>query len=590
MEKDHYHKNIYIILLLLIALIIRCHQITIPFIDAMATDGTSVGNLTRNFLRYSVFETKFGIVNNVGPVIDGNFSYAIDHPMLLFVSILSVFYRIFGIHEWSVRLVAILFSMGNLIMIYILAYRLWDKKTALFSLCFLVFMPMTAFYATRDVWPYSMGIFLSLVVIWFYVSWVREYKLKYFYGAIIIYSVSLFTLWDIYFLGPILFVYHVFSKKEKVKLMLFFPMLNFFVFTLILMHVYIIVGSLEQLWNLFILRSGATKNVTFFQFLSFEFYNCLKYFTLIPCILAVMGIWNEISNGQNKDPGNKLMLFLFSWGIPFSLLLREGAMHQTYWICTLSPFLALSGARGLIFLQESIFPEIKSKNFGKRFLLSLSFIALMGCIFLAFHKSTQPNIGPYSWFFLKIYIIFIALTSGLILFTWKMFKDPSQEFLKLTHPVTLILLFVFLVQSFFVIYNLHQERNFRLDYTLAKTINENTEFEDAIVTSIDLYRYHFPYYADRYVVTHLRTKDDYLEVLKRDKERSFKYYITTDWELMKMVYLKDNKISESTGNYLKSKGITEEPCELDAYISKNHMGKVIGPLIFYDLTIEKASY
>ena len=60
----------------------------------------------------------------------------------------------------------------------------------------------------------------------------------------------------------------------------------------------------------------------------------------------------------------------------------------------------------------------------------------------------------------------------------------------------------------------------------------------------------------------------------------------SDWELMKMGYTKDNKISESTKKYLKSKGITNEPCELDEYISKNFEGKVIDPFfICYDLSI-----
>ncbi len=589
MTKDRY-EIIYIILIFSVAIIIRCHQITLPWIEAdIGTDGSIVGNAARNFLRYSLFETKFGVVTNSGPVVDGNFTYAIDHPYFLFTLIISIFFRVFGVHEWSARLVPILFSMGNLIMIYIIANKLWDKRTAFFSMLFMAFMPMTAFFSSRDVWPYSMGIFLSMLVIWFYISWIRQYRLKYYYGAIISYAISLLSLWDVYFLGPILFIYHILNRGKKVKLVILFPMLNFLVFILILVHTYFLTSSIEQLWNIFLYRTGVNKDISLFQFFTLESYRSIKYFTITLCLLSIIGIWNEVRNHRNKNLRGKLLLFLFFWGAPFALLFREGAMHQIAWISSLSPFFALSGALGLVFLQDSVLPKITYEHFGKRFFWSLSIIALVGCIFLAFHRSGEPDIGRYSWFYFKIYMVYIALTTGLLLFTWRMSKYSLQKILHQVHPVALLLLFLFLVQSLFVVYTLHQERGWRLDYTIAKSINKNTQFEDAVIISISLCYYYYPYYADRYVVQNIRTKADYLKVLKNEN-RPFKYYLTTNWELMKKKYVGKDKISESTIRWLSTKGIRNKPCELDEYMSNNFVGKVVDSWIIYDLSKGKTSY
>ena len=583
MEKNSYHENIFLILLLLIALILRCHQITMPFIDAMGIDGTVVGNMVRNFLRYNLFETNFGIVTNAGPVIDGNFNYSFDHPMHLFVSILSASCGLFGMHEWSMRIVPVLFSAGNLIMIYMLAGKVWDKKTAFLSMFFMAFMPMSAFYTARDVWPYSMGIFLSLIVIWFYVSWVREYKRKHLYGAIIIYSVSLFTLWDIYFLGPILFLYHILSKKKKLKWSFIFPLLSFVVFTLILVHTYFLLGSLDTLWNLLLMRTGGTANVTFLQFASLESYRSLKYFTAIPCLLAVIGIWHESRNGQNRDLGDKLFLFLFAWGIPFSLLFQQGAMHQVNWICTWSPFIALSAARGLIFLEEFIFPRIiNNKNLAKRFCQLLSILAILGCVLLALHKSGRPDIGPYSLRFFSILIAWTGVTMGLVLFTWRILKYPRQDLVQFVHPLTIILLVVFLSQSLYTIHSLYQKKGFVFDYKIARTINKNSEFEDAVMTSISLCHYCYQYYADRYVVDDIRTTDDYLAILKKNEKRSFRYFVTPKKEIFKKKLTKNHNISGF--GWFNMRRVPDEPCELDEYMSRHFEGKVYGPLIIYDLS------
>lgn len=589
------HEIIYIILLLFVALIIRCYQITLPFIDDLATDAASMGHVARNLLRYGCLETNFGVVTNSGPVIDGNYVYAIDHPHFLFTFILSIFYRVFGIHEWSARLVPILFSMANLVMIYVLANKLWDKRTALFSLFFMSLMPMTAFYVARDIWPYCIGIFLSMLVICFYVSWIKEYQLKYYYGAVFSYTISLFFLWDIYFLGPVLIVYHILTKSRKVKLALLFPMLNFIVFALILVHIYFLQSGFDQLWKLFLLRTGSVPDDavyhSFFGFLSLESYRAIKYFTVIVCLLSIAGIWNEIRNYQNKDHRRRLLLILFSWGALYSLLFWQGAMHQVNWICTLSPFFALSGARGLVFLQESVLPKVPCKGYVRLFLQLLSFIALMGCFLLAFHRSEQPEIGRYSWFFLTGYMIYICFTAVLLFFTWRMSKTSLRETSYQVCPVTLLLLFIFLAQSLIVINTLHQIRGGKIGYSLGNAIRENSQFEDAFITSIttEHLEYYLPYYADRYVVRNIRTMDDYLNILKKEN-RPFKYYITTNRELIKTKYIKSNDVSESANEWLNSYGITKEPCELNIYMSQHFMSEIVGPWIIYDLTSSKISF
>lgn len=592
---DERHEIFYIVLLLFVALVISCYQITMPWFDS--SDGAVLGHYARNFLRYGYIDTLFGSVTNSGPVVDGKFTYYIDHPLSLFLFLISISYRLFGVDEWSTRIVPIFFSMGNLVLTYIIANRLWNKRTAIYSIIFMAYMPMTSYFSSRAVWPYSMGIFFGLLVVWFYVFWIEEYRLKHFFGAIVCYVICLLSLWDTYFLGPILFIYHILTRNKETRLAILFPILSLLMFLAILVHAYFLNNDIKQLWEIFLYRTGLEKNISLFQFLTLESYRCVKYFTVVVCFLSLVGVWSEIRNRQDKNIKNSLLVLLFAWGIPYIILFREGAMHQIEWICSISPFLAITGALGLIFLKDSFLPKITSKYSGKQISWTLSFIAMMGCIILAFYRGVYSEIGWYSMFLSMKYLICITFAVGVIIITWGMSSKSLKRILNNGYTVTFFFIFLFLTQSMYEVYGLHQHRGHEFDYALARAINDNSEFEDAIITPLNPLYYYIPYYADRYIELNVRTKEAFFNVLDTEG-RSFRYYITSNRELIKSDFRElvkgefpgYNDISNETMlKRFEYYGIKETPCELDVFISDNYTGRIVGPWIIYDLSKEKLS-
>lgn len=524
-DSQRKYEIFCVILVCSLATMISCYQITIPWIDGeLASDGVIMGNAARNMLRYGGFQTMFGAVVDSGPVMNGHFHYYIDHPLSLFVTILALSFRIFGVHEWSARIVTITFSMGSLVMVYLVARQLWDKKIAFFSLLFMAFMPMVAYFTSRDVWPYSISLFGALLVTWFYISWIRQYENKYYYMTIVSYAVCLLLSWDVYFLGPILFLHHMLFKGKRFKLAFIFPMLNLIMFSIIVVHTYFLSGGVEQLWKVFLHRSAVTKVVTWTHFFAIESHRCWQYFTGVLCVLSAIGLGSAVFKKRHDNSDGWFGLFLFIWGVPFILLFREGAVHQIAWIFSLAPLIAVSGALGLDFLHKLAMKCITVEDSGKIFSVVL----------------------------------------------------------------TVLVVFVFLRQSLPTVYQLHQKKSLPIPYAFANTANKVSKFEDAIITPINVGYYYYPYYTDRYVAHDVRTKDEYLNLIKRG-DRVFNYYITTGVELMKDKFLIKGDMNKEIRTWLGAHGITEEPCELDKYISDRYVGKVVDSWIVYELSPQKTA-
>ncbi len=591
-----------LIFIILAALSIRCINITLPWIRFGDTDGAVYGHYAKNAVRYGNIETKFGPCSNSGPVVNGNYSYYINHPLSLFIFLISISYRIFGIHEWSTRLVPILFSIGSLLTFYLIVQMLWDKRTGVIATLLFGFNPLTAYWDST-IWTNTMVMFFIFAMIYFYFHWINKAGKIYFIIMITFQVLGLLSHWAAYLMAPLLLIHCFFCERNKSGWMIIPVLVNIVFFS---MHLFYIQwlrpeSALSAFWNAFVLRSGNQGfAITWLEYSYQVTYWLIQWYTFPLCIFSAIWLFSFFRNLNKKGLKEDIFLIsFFLWGSLFIILFREVvyAHSGTFYLYFFAPFFALSGALGLLFIQDSILPIIISKYSGKKIFWSLNFIAVLCCIFLVFHRSENPDIGRYSWFFFKFYLICIGLTLGLILFTLRMSNVSLQRLLKHGYSVVLFLLFLFVAQSIYVIYGLHQKRGMEFNYVLAKAINENTEFEDAVITPLNPLYYYIPYYADRYVELNVRTKEEFFKVLDTE-ERSFKYYITSNRELIRKNF--SNSVIELFPQYssvspetmfkrFEYYGIKETPCELDVFISNNYTGRAVGPWIIYDLSKGKLS-
>ncbi len=109
-------RSLYVLMLL--AAFSRAHRIA-PWSlgDHNGWGGAFYSNIARNYLRYGYGETHFAPVVNTGIVPARRHVYYLTHPPGI-GWLVSVCFRLLGIHEWAARLVPLVFSLGTIVLLY----------------------------------------------------------------------------------------------------------------------------------------------------------------------------------------------------------------------------------------------------------------------------------------------------------------------------------------------------------------------------------------------------------------------------------------------------------------------------------------
>jgi hypothetical protein len=194
-------------LILFFAAAIRCYEITLPFSKSWEIGFQEL--IARNHLIYGFDQTHFVSVISV---LDGQNIYHLSHPPLLQI-LISFSYFIFGIHEWSARLVPILFSLGTVILVFAIASRIWDRRTALFAAFFAAFMPMSAYYG-RIVNFEPVVLFFILLFAWAYLAGDGTGDKKYFVLAVIALILGGLTDWPFFLILPFFVLISLITRKR----------------------------------------------------------------------------------------------------------------------------------------------------------------------------------------------------------------------------------------------------------------------------------------------------------------------------------------------------------------------------------------
>lgn len=149
-------------------------------------------HLTRGFPA-----TRFLNAREVQP--GGGYRFYLNHPPLLGVLVACSF-RLFGESECAARLVPVSFSLGCLVVLYLLAAPLWGRRTALLSVFFGAFMPMDAFYGPQVEVFGSTVLFFILSSYALYRRWRRTGLRRDLWTSALAFLLALCTEWTGYYL------------------------------------------------------------------------------------------------------------------------------------------------------------------------------------------------------------------------------------------------------------------------------------------------------------------------------------------------------------------------------------------------------
>lgn len=196
-----------LILILFFAAWIRCYEITLPYCKIY--EAAIQENIARNHVVYGFGQTHF---LSVYSVVNGENIYHLSHQPLLQI-LIAISYMVFGIHEWSARLVPIFFSLGSIILVYAIADRVWHRRTALFAALFAAFIPMSAYFG-RIVNFEPLVLFFVLLLSWAYLVWSDTNNNKYYILAIAAVLLGGLTDWPFFLVLPFFLLISLITRKK----------------------------------------------------------------------------------------------------------------------------------------------------------------------------------------------------------------------------------------------------------------------------------------------------------------------------------------------------------------------------------------
>ena len=166
-----------------------------------AWGGAFYGNVARNFLRYGYWTTSFAPVVNSGVVEPRLFEIYYHHPPLA-AWLTSVSFLIFGVHEWSARLVPLIFSLATMALVFQFAKAEYGKGGALCAFLVVAVLPVDAYYAAHLDPNSSQAIFFTALTVEGYRRWLGSGRRRDFAIILIAIVLGCMTSWFTYLVIP----------------------------------------------------------------------------------------------------------------------------------------------------------------------------------------------------------------------------------------------------------------------------------------------------------------------------------------------------------------------------------------------------
>lgn len=207
-----------LLLIIILASGLRVYKLNIPLADHHSWRQSDTAAVARNFIKegWDFLRPK---IDNKTPLHPGKPNdqrlFLVEPP--IYNSLVAVFYRFLGVKEQWARLVSIIFSLGSLIFLYLIANYYYDQKVGLLSAFFFAVLPYNIYYS-RVILPESMIVFWTLGMIWWAVKWLKNEKFSNYFFFLVFSAVSFSQKSFPLFL--VLPLFYLFLNKYKKKIFL----------------------------------------------------------------------------------------------------------------------------------------------------------------------------------------------------------------------------------------------------------------------------------------------------------------------------------------------------------------------------------
>ena len=177
-------------IIILLGLALRLYKIDIPLADHHSWRQADTAAVARNFVKegWNFFKPR---IDNMVPLNTGlpndERLFFVEPP--LYNSLVAGVYSVLGVNVKWARAVSLIFSLGSIILLYLIARFYFGERVALFSALFFAILPFNVFYS-RAVLPEPMIIFLTLGMFYFCLRWLETNSIALYILFVIFSSLS----------------------------------------------------------------------------------------------------------------------------------------------------------------------------------------------------------------------------------------------------------------------------------------------------------------------------------------------------------------------------------------------------------------
>jgi 4-amino-4-deoxy-L-arabinose transferase-like glycosyltransferase len=261
----------------------------------------------------------------------------------LYTTLLHFWMKPFGISEFSSRFLSLIFGVLSVMIIYLLAKRLFSERAAVISALFMCFSPIMIYYS-QEARSYSLFVLLTLLSFYFFVSYLEKKDhanlIAYVFFSLLLIYTHLFTFL-VLLIQNMHILYLFYQNKFKSRILL-----NWFIgqFVLLLLFIPWLLNLFKQVTNSALSIIWIPKpDMGAVVFTAYDFFG--NYLVLLIFIILIEAfIMIKRFRPKTIDEKNELILLSLWILLPFLLVLAYSL-----------PFSSLYTTRYLLFTLPAFF-------------------------------------------------------------------------------------------------------------------------------------------------------------------------------------------------------------------------------------------
>lgn len=203
--KNKLIKVLIIFTVIIFSFILRIYKIDIPLADHHSWRQADTAAVARNFVKekWDFFHPKIDNMTYLhsSDLLNNNRLFLTEPPV--YQTIVAFFYRLLGIKIELARITSILFSLGSMVFLFLIAKKYFSFRVGLLSALIFGLLPYNIYYS-RVVLPEPMIIFLILGLVYFFDKWLSENNKIWWIIALIFGMITLTQKSFPVFMAPVL--------------------------------------------------------------------------------------------------------------------------------------------------------------------------------------------------------------------------------------------------------------------------------------------------------------------------------------------------------------------------------------------------